>query len=210
MIFGFSTTPIYHTESLAKCAYSILYKAVKFAKENNVPIIFDEGLAFLETIIRLYKPKRILEIGSAIGFSSSVMALNSDALIDTMERDPEMILECKKNHSILGLSNRINLIEGDALETYEQVKDNKYDLIFIDADKASYPLYFNKCVERLNSGGIMIADNILWYGKVVLDVKDSDKETKALMNFNKMVTEDERLDNLIIPIRDGLMVARKK
>ena len=88
--------------------------------------------------------------------------------------------------------------------------EGEFDLIFIDADKANYPAYFDKCADRLRSGGLLIADNILWYGKVVLPLKESDKETKAIMLFNDKVSSDTRFDSLILPIRDGLMVARKK
>ena len=126
------------------------------------------------------------------------------------ERDEGLEYFIRETIERFNLSDKITLHIGDALEVIDEI-DGNFDLIFIDADKANYPTYFEKCVERLSSGGILIADNILWYGKVVLDVvKNSDKETKAIKNFNKMVTEDERLDNLIIPLRDGLMVARKK
>ena len=108
-----------------------LLQMKEYAEEHDVPIMQDEGIAFLIMLLNVKKPKRILEIGSAIGFSSSVMALNSDAVIDTMERDSKMITECKKNHETLGLTHRINLIEGDALLTFENIKDNKYDFIFI-------------------------------------------------------------------------------
>jgi predicted O-methyltransferase YrrM len=95
------------------------------------------------------------------------------------------------------------------MEIIDQIEGD-FDLIFIDADKANYPAYFEKCVSRLRSGGLIIADNILWYGKVVLPVKDSDKETKAIKLFNETVSKDPRFDSLILPIRDGIMVARKK
>ena len=127
-----------------------LLQMKNYAEENDVPIMQDEGIAFLIMSLNVKKPLRILEIGSAIGFSSSVMALNSDATIDTMERDMKMITECKKNHEALGLLDRINLIEGDALETFDVVKDNKYDFIFIDAAKAQYINFFEMYKTLLN------------------------------------------------------------
>ena len=126
-----------YQEKLLNVNYnSKLLKMIEYATEFDVPIMQNEGIAFLIMLLKVKKPMRILEIGSAIGFSSSVMALNSDATIDTIERDSKMIAQCKKNHEELGLAERIRLIEGDALNTIEIVKDNKYDLIFIDAAKA--------------------------------------------------------------------------
>ena len=143
-----------------------LLEMIKFAEENDVPIMQNEGIAFLIMLLKVKKPLRILEIGSAIGFSSSMMALNSEAKIDTIERDSKMIAECKKNHLELNLLERINLIEGDALDTLEIVKDNKYDLIFIDAAKAQYRRFFEKYSPLLNDKGIIVSDNLLFHGLV--------------------------------------------
>jgi predicted O-methyltransferase YrrM len=165
----------------------------------------------LKIISLLVKPKRVLEIGTFTSYATLCLAegLQEGGMVHTIERDESLQFFIEETIAKFNLQDKIKLHIGNALEVVDTIEGN-FDLIFIDADKANYPTYFEKCVERLNSGGILIADNILWYGKVVLEVKDSDKETKSIMNFNKMVTEDERLDNLIIPIRDGLMVARKK
>lgn len=182
---------------------------IKFLKPNMISGNW-QG-TFLKIISLLVKPKNVLELGTFTSYATLCLAegLEEGGVVHTIERDESLEYFIRETISKFGLEEKIQLHIGNAMEVIDSIEGN-FDLIFIDADKASYPAYFNKCVERLNSGGVMIADNILWYGKVVLEVKESDKETKALMNYNKLVTEDDRLDNLIIPIRDGLMVARKK
>ena len=182
---------------------------IKFLRPNMISGNW-QG-TFLKIISSLVKPKNVLELGTFTSYATLCLAegLEEGGIVHTIERDESLEYFIRETISKFGLEEKIQLHIGNAMEVIDSIEGN-FDLIFIDADKASYPAYFNKCVERLNSGGVMIADNILWYGKVVLEVKESDKETRALMNYNKLVTEDDRLDNLIIPIRDGLMVARKK
>lgn len=182
---------------------------IKFLRPNMLSGNWQGTL--LKIISLLVKPQRVLEIGTFTSYATLCLAqgLQENGIVHTIERDESLEEFIRETIAKFNLENKIQLHIGDALKVIDKIEGN-FDLIFIDADKANYPTYFEKCVERLNSGGIMIADNILWYGKVVLEVKDSDKETKAIKEFNRMVTEDERLDNLIIPLRDGLMVARKK
>lgn len=182
---------------------------IKFLRPNMLSGNWQGTL--LKIISLLVKPQRVLEIGTFTSYATLCLAegLREDGIVHTIERDESLQEFIEETIAKFNLQDKIKLHIGNALEVVDTIEGN-FDLIFIDADKANYPTYFEKCVERLNSGGILIADNILWYGKIVLDVRDSDKETKAIMNFNKMVTEDDRLDNLIIPLRDGLMVARKK
>lgn len=182
---------------------------IKFLRPNMLSGNWQGNL--LKIISLLVKPQRVLEIGTFTFYATLCLAegLQEGGIVHTIERDEGLEYFITETIERFNLSDKIKLHIGNALEVIDEI-DGNFDLIFIDADKANYPTYFEKCVERLNSGGVLIADNILWYGKVVLDVKDSDKETNAIKNFNRMVTEDERLDNLIIPLRDGLMVARKK
>jgi predicted O-methyltransferase YrrM len=182
---------------------------IKFLRPNMLSGNWQGNL--LKIISLLVKPQRVLEIGTFTSYATLCLAegLQEGGIVHTIERDEGLEYFITETIERFNLSDKIKLHIGNALEVIDEI-DGNFDLIFIDADKANYPTYFEKCVERLNSGGVLIADNILWYGKVVLDVKDSDKETNAIKNFNRMVTEDERLDNLIIPLRDGLMVARKK
>lgn len=164
---------------------------------------------FLMMICRILQPKRILEIGTFSGYATTCFALSTDedCKIDTIEAKQEyeefLLEHLKDNH----INKKINILFGQGLEVIRTLKDN-YDLIFIDAEKIHYPEYFSLCVEKLNKGGLLIADNILWYGKVALE-HITDKDTQAIRRFNDLVTEDKRVENLIIPIRDGLMIARK-
>ena len=182
---------------------------IKFLKPNMISGNWQGSL--LKILSLLVKPKRVLEIGTFTAYSTLCLAdgLQEGGVVHTIEKDPllkDFILSTTES---FGYGDRIRLHTGNALEVMDEIEGD-FDLIFIDADKANYPLYFDKCVTRLNSGGLMIADNILWYGKVVLPVHESDKETKSIMRFNDMVCQDDRLEKVIIPLRDGLMVARKK
>ena len=189
-----------------------LLKMKQFAEENDVPIMQDEGIAFLIMLLNVKKPKRILEIGSAIGFSSSVMALNSDATIDTMERDLKMINECKKNHFELGLTERINIIEGDALETFDVVKDNKYDFIFIDAAKAQYINFFEMYKTVLNKDGLILSDNLYFHDLLFTEVNNRDLRqlVRKVGKYNDFLINHPEFETHIFKIGDGVGVSTYK
>ena len=146
----------------------ILVSLSTFASENNVPIITKEGIRFLNQIISISKSKRILEIGTAIGYSSINMALNNNVEIVTIERNEEMYSIANDNIKIAGLDSKIKIIHNDALEV-DELKLGKFDLIFIDADKHNYSNYYDLAFDKLNKGGYFIADNVLWSGKVVTE-----------------------------------------
>lgn len=182
---------------------------LRFLKPNMISGNWQGNL--LKVLSLLVQPKNVLEIGTFTAYATLCLAdgLADDGVVHTIEKDvilEEFILSTIEKY---GYEDRIKLHIGNAMEIIDQIEGD-FDLIFIDADKANYPAYFEKCVSRLRSGGLIIADNILWYGKVVLPVKDSDKETKAIKLFNETVSKDSRFDSLILPIRDGIMVARKK
>lgn len=182
---------------------------LRFLKPNMISGNWQGNL--LKVLSLLVQPKNVLEIGTFTAYATLCLAdgLADGGIVHTIEKDvilEEFILSTIKKY---GYEDRIKLHIGNAMEIIDQIEGD-FDLIFIDADKANYPAYFEKCVSRLRSGGLIIADNILWYGKVVLPVKDSDKETKAIKLFNETVSKDSRFDSLILPIRDGIMVARKK
>lgn len=189
-----------------------LLKMKEYALEFDVPIMQDEGIAFLIMLLNVKKPKRILEIGSAIGFSSSVMALNSDAIIDTIERDSKMISECKKNHEALNLVNRINLIEGDALQTFDSVKDNKYDFIFIDAAKAQYINFFEMYKEVLNKDGVILSDNLYFHDLLFEEVNNRDLRqlVRKVGKYNDFLINHPEFETHIFKIGDGVGVSTKK
>lgn len=182
---------------------------LRFLKPNMISGNWQGNL--LKVLSLLVQPKNVLEIGTFTAYATLCLAdgLAEGGVVHTIEKDvilEEFILSTIEKY---GYEDRIKLHIGNAMEIIDQIEGD-FDLIFIDADKANYPAYFEKCVSRLRSGGLIIADNILWYGKVVLPVKDSDKETKAIKLFNETVSKDSRFDSLILPIRDGIMVARKK
>lgn len=182
---------------------------LRFLKPNMISGNWQGNL--LKILSLLVQPKNVLEIGTFTAYATLCLAdgLADGGVVHTIEKDvilEEFILSTIEKY---GYEDRIKLHIGNAMEIIDQIEGD-FDLIFIDADKANYPAYFEKCVSRLRSGGLIIADNILWYGKVVLPVKDSDKETKAIKLFNEIVSKDPRFDSLILPIRDGIMVARKK
>ncbi len=182
---------------------------LRFLKPNMISGNWQGNL--LRMLSLLVNARNVLEIGTFTGYSCLCLAkgLAEGGVVHTIEKDPlleDFILSTIDKY---GYSDKVKLHIGNAMEVMDSIEGD-FDLIFIDADKANYPEYFEKCVNRLRSGGVIVADNILWYGKVVLPVKESDKETKAIMRFNAMVSQDKRFDALILPMRDGLMVARKK
>jgi Predicted O-methyltransferase len=166
---------------------------------------------FLQILSKMQRPKTILEIGTFSGYSTLCLAsgLQKGGVLHTIEKDGELneflLAQFKQN----GYENQIILHIGQAIEIINTIPET-FDLIFIDADKASYPDYYNICIEKLNSGGVILADNILWYGKVGLDPMPEDKETIAINSFNKLISADQRVENCILPIRDGIMIGRKR
>lgn len=164
---------------------------------------------FLRMISKMINPKTILEIGTFSGYATICLAegLQEGGVIHTIEKEEEY--EDFLNESFEKYNkNKIKLHIGKAMDILPTIEE-EFDLIFIDADKASYDAYYNICIEKLRKGGIIIADNILWYGKVGLNPMPQDKETLAINQFNNLITQDSRVENVIIPIRDGLMMGRK-
>ena len=187
-----------------------------YAEKNGVPIIFDEGLAFLESIIRIHKPKRILEIGTAIGYSAIRMHRVCGSHITTIERNEKMYELALKNIKEAGYSDSINIVFKDALEAFELVKDNNYDLIFIDAAKAQYTKFFDLYSPLLTSKGVIVCDNMLFHG-LVENEEAYQNQTRAvrglirkLANFHKVLLENEDYDTSIFEIGDGMAVSVKK
>ena len=202
-----------YQEKLLNVSYNEkLLQMIEYASENDVPIMQNEGIAFLVMLLKVKKPLRILEIGSAIGFSSSIMALNSEAIIDTMERDIKMITECKKNHLELGLTHRINLIEGDALETFDIVKDNKYDFIFIDAAKAQYIKFFEMYSPLLNEDGIILSDNLYFHDLLFEEVNNRDLRqlVRKVGKYNEFLLNHPTFETHIFKVGDGVGVSTRK
>ena len=189
------------------------------AVKNNVPIVFDDTLDFLMMIIKLLKPKKILELGTAVGFSSIMMALNCDATIDTIERNIDMYNSAISNINKLKLENRIHVHYADALTISLDELENDYDLIFIDAAKAQNQKFFLKYSPLLSDGGLIITDNILFHGYVseyndTGTIENGSKDLKAMVKkiseYNKWLLTLEDFDTKFINIGDGLALSIKK
>ena len=165
----------------------------------------------LSMLSHMIRPKRILEIGTYTGYSALCFAegLQEGGMIHTIDHNEE--LESMQNlyFEKSGFRDRIKQYVGEALEIIPQI-DGEFDLVYIDADKENYCNYFQMVVDRVPSGGYIIADNVLWSGKVIEELDPKDEETKMLLQYNKMVTDDSRVQNVLLPLRDGLMIARKK
>jgi predicted O-methyltransferase YrrM len=165
-------------------------------------------LGFLSEMI---KPEYILEVGTFTAYSTICLArgLSEKGKITTIEKNPELEVWIKRNIELAGLENKVELIIGDAIDVLPSLNDI-YDIVFIDADKVNYPAYFDIVLPKLKSGGIIFADNVLWNGKVLDSDKYDDKDTMSIIEFNKKVKNCEEVDNIIIPLRDGLSLIRKK
>lgn len=167
----------------------------------------------LEMIVRMLRPRTILEIGTFTGYSALCMAagLEEGATIDTCEVDDELEPLAQSFFDRSPHGKKIHLHVGSALDIAPQI-GKQFDLVFIDGDKREYPAYYNMLMDKglVHSGSILLADNILWYGKVVEPVHHNDHHTQALIEFNRMVVQDDRVESFILPLRDGINIIRVK
>lgn len=164
---------------------------------------------FLKFISRMLQPRRILEIGTYTGYAAICLAegLTEDGRLFTIDINEELGELVKTYIDKAGLSNKIIPIIGDARDEIAKL-DESFDLVFIDADKQNYSNYYDLVIDNVRSGGFILADNVLWSGKIIEEKKD--KDTKKLAEFNTKVQQDNRVENVIISIRDGIMMTRKK
>jgi predicted O-methyltransferase YrrM len=164
----------------------------------------------LSIFSKMIAPKNILEIGTYTGYSALCMAegLKKDGKLITIDKNEELENRVSSYFNESSFGHQIQLMVGDANEIIPTLELN-FDLIFIDADKTNYLNYYNLVVENLKSGAFIIADNVLWSGKVVLDNEVMDEDTLALLEFNDIIQKDNRVENVLFPIRDGLMIIRK-
>lgn len=165
----------------------------------------------LSMISKMAKPRRILEVGTYTGYSALCLAegLPKDGELHTIDINEELEDLQRKYFNLSEFGDQIHQYLGNALEIIPQLR-GKFDLVFIDADKPNYAAYFEMVIERLNPGGILLTDNVLWSGKVVETVREDDESTKALLVYNKLITEDPRIETIMLPIRDGLSISRMK
>ncbi|THD66336.1 O-methyltransferase [Robertkochia marina] len=163
----------------------------------------------LSMLSKLINPKYVLEIGTYTGYSAICLAegLHPEGTIHTIDINEELHELQRKYFDLSGWGERIVQHTGDALEIIPDLDDG-FDLVFIDADKVNYPTYFNLIIDKMAKGGVILTDNVLWSGKVLEEVKANDKQTNALLEYNKLINEDPRVETVLLPIRDGLTLTR--
>ena len=182
----------------------------KRALENHIPIIMDDTLEVIANILEKEKPKRILEIGTAVGYSASCFAKHTsdECIIDTIELDEERVKEADENIKKIGVENRINIILGNAVEILPTL-NNEYDIIFIDANKGKYPIFLKEGIRLSHNGSIIFADNILYKGYVMSDYNKHKQRTavRHLREYIQEAKENEMLDTEILEVGDGLAIS---
>ena len=191
----------------------MLDKIKEKALNEHIPIIMDDTLEVIGKYLEEMKPKRILEIGTAVGYSAICFSkyLDNDGKIDTIERDEERIKEAKINIKNMNLENVINIYEGDAVEILPTL-DEKYDVVFIDAAKGKYPFFLKESLRMLSENGIIFADNILYKGYVMSDYNKHKQRTavRNLREYIKNVSENPNLETEILEVGDGLAISKVK
>lgn len=166
---------------------------------------------FLSLISRLIHPKTILEIGTFTGYSALCLAegLSEQGQLHTIDNNDELAARCRQYFREAGMEEKIQLHTGEALNILPALP-GPFDLVYIDADKPSYSRYFDLVVDKVNTGGLILADNVLYHGKVLLPQEKQSKNGRAITAFNQKVTEDDRVIPLLLPFRDGLFILQKK
>ena len=165
----------------------------------------------LAIISKLIKPTSILEIGTYTGYSALCLAegLTTKGKLITIDKNEELESFANKYFEKSTFKNQIEQHIGNALDIIPKLT-TKFDLIFIDADKSNYTNYFNLIINKMNSGGVILSDNVLWSGKVIESIKPNDTDTKTLIEYNKLLNTDDRVETILLPIRDGLTITRVK
>ena len=188
-----------------------LDKIKQKALEEHIPIIMDDTLEVVDKILKETKPKKILEIGTAVGYSAMCFSeyLQEGGIIDTIERDEERIVEAKENIKKVGVTEKINILEGDAVEILPTLT-GKYDVVFIDAAKGKYPFFLNESLRMLEKNGIILADNILYKGYVMSDYNKHKQRTavRNLREYIQEVTQNPNLETEILEVGDGLAISK--
>ena len=165
----------------------------------------------LSMISKIINPKKILEIGTFTGYSTLCLAegLDKNGQIHTVDINEELYDLQRKYFKKSSFNSNITQHLGNALEIIPKL-DHDFDLIFLDADKINYPKYLDILIVRLKKGGVLLSDNVLWDGKVLNQISQKDKSTKAIVEYNKLLNNRKDMDSVILPIRDGITISRKK
>ncbi|HEY9185920.1 MAG TPA: O-methyltransferase [Salegentibacter sp.] len=189
----------------------------KLNRETNQKVLQPRMLSghyqgrVLSLLSKMKSPKSILEIGTYTGYSALCLAegLVEDGLLHTIDINEELVDFQKKYFEASVYKEQIKQYLGDALEIIPTIGE-KFDLVFIDADKPNYPAYYEMIIGKMNKGGVILSDNVLWSGKVIETLNEEDESTKMLLKYNELLANDERLETVILPIRDGLTLSRVK
>ena len=183
------------------------------ALDNHIPIIMDDTLEEVSKILKDLKPNKILEIGTAVGYSAICFAdfLSENGRIDTIERDIERVEEAKINIKSMELENKINILVGDAVEILPTLNE-KYDMVFIDAAKGKYPFFLEQALRLIIDNGVIIADNILYKGYVMSDYNKHKQRTavRNLREYISKIQENPLLETKILEVGDGLAISKLK
>lgn len=181
------------------------------ALEEHIPIIMDDTLEVVGDLLSKIKPKFILEIGTAVGYSAMCFSkyISEGGYIDTIEREHERVEEAKKNIELVGILDKINIIEGDAVEILPII-NKKYDVVFIDAAKGKYPIFLKEALRLINKNGYIIADNVLYKGYVMSDYNKHKQRTavRNLREFIAEITKNPTLETKILEVGDGLAITK--
>ncbi|MBY0245263.1 MAG: O-methyltransferase [Sphingobacteriaceae bacterium] len=184
-------------------------------RETNLKVIMPRMISghyqgrFLSMLSKMISPSRILEIGTFTGYATLCLAegLVSNGIIYTLDVNKELERMVRVNFEKSDLNQKIKYILGDATKTLSEIEET-FDLVFIDADKKNNGTYYDMIFDRVRSGGVIIVDNVLWSGKILQN--SPDKNTQSIISFNEKITNDKRVEKIILPIRDGMLVIRKK
>ena len=181
------------------------------ALEEHIPIIMDDTLKVVGDLLSKIQPKFILEIGTAVGYSSMCFSkyIKDNGNIDTIEREHERVEEARKNIEIVGVADKINIIEGDAVEILPTI-NKKYDVVFIDAAKGKYPFFLKEALRLINDNGYIIADNVLYKGYVMSDYNKHKQRTavRNLREYISEITKNPTLETKILEVGDGLAITK--
>jgi predicted O-methyltransferase YrrM len=190
---------------------------VRITRETRAKVLMPRMISghlqgkMLEIFTKMQNPKIILEIGTYTGYSGICMArgLSKNGKLITLDINDELEMMVRGFFEASGLADQIDYRLGNALELIPEL-DGPFDMVFIDADKSNYHRYFDLVIDKVSTGGIILADNVLWSGKILVEEGQKiDKDTQAILDFNAKIAADPRVENVLLPIRDGVMMARK-
>ena len=203
-----------YIRSILKKSEGILRELEEYARENNVPIVAPETARLLTVLGRLAKPGRILEIGTAIGYSAILLAqtLPPGGKIDTIERDEDMLSKAHENIRKAGIEDIVNIIAGDAGEVLPCL-DKQYDMIFIDAAKGQYPEFLPECLRMLKPGGLLVSDNVLYKGMIAKEGPVARKKrtiVNRMREYLELLCNNPALDTSILPVGDGVAISYRR